>query len=153
MAGFFLDSSALVKKYTRETGTSWILRLLRPSAGHTIFIVRVTPVETVAGLSRQNRIGSLTADDLDKAIRRIKREILGRFAIVEVTDGIVHDAIGFVRKYGLRGYDGIQLAAAVNVSSTSAAARLSPLIFVSADLNLNKAAVAESLAVENPNDH
>ena len=32
MAGYFCDSSAIVKRYIRETGTGWIIGLMRSSA-------------------------------------------------------------------------------------------------------------------------
>ncbi len=32
MAGYFCDSSAIVKRYISETGTGWIIGLLRPAA-------------------------------------------------------------------------------------------------------------------------
>lgn len=153
MGNFFFDSSALVKKYARESGTSWVLALFKPSVAHTLFIARITPVETVAGLAKQNRTGTLSADGLDKAVRRIKRSMMGRFAFVEITDEIVLEAIRLVRTHGLRGYDAVQLATAISIESNLAVSRLSPLVFVSADLNLNKAAVVEGLTVDDPNNH
>lgn len=48
MDSYFFDSSGVIKRFTREIGTSWILKLFRPSAGNVIFITRITPVEVVA---------------------------------------------------------------------------------------------------------
>ena len=56
-------------------------------------------------------------------------------------------------RYGLRGYDAVQLAAAVAAQARLSRISNSRLIFVSADNDLNNAALAEGLAVENPNDH
>ena len=53
--------------------------------------------------------------------------------------------------YALRGYDAVQLAAVLEVNTIRLNLRLSALIFVSADGDLNTAATAERLSVENPN--
>ena len=36
MAAYVFDSSAVVKRYVRETGTAWVLSVLEPGAGHAI---------------------------------------------------------------------------------------------------------------------
>jgi hypothetical protein len=54
--------------------------------------------------------------------------------------------------HALRGYDAVQLAAALNVNSACAAAG-AVFTLVSADGELNAAARAEGLAVEDPNLH
>ena len=55
--------------------------------------------------------------------------------------------------YGLRGYDAVQLAASLDVNAERRGYGLPPLTLVSADADLNQAATAEGLAIENPNDH
>jgi hypothetical protein len=56
-------------------------------------------------------------------------------------------------RHPLRGYDAVQLAAALAVHRPRAAALLPALTFVCADARLNAAATAEGLTVEDPNDH
>jgi hypothetical protein len=53
--------------------------------------------------------------------------------------------------YGLRGYDAIQLAAGCTVNTLCIFSGLAPIVFVSADNELNVAASNEGLIVENPN--
>jgi uncharacterized protein len=50
--------------------------------------------------------------------------------------------------YALRGYDAVQLAAAIEVRL-----QVPALILVSADTELNTAATVEGLSVEDPNTH
>lgn len=38
MTCYFLDSSALVKRYVHEVGTNWIRQLIEPAAGHAILV-------------------------------------------------------------------------------------------------------------------
>jgi len=34
MAAYFLDSSALIKRYVQENGTQWVRRTTEPDSGH-----------------------------------------------------------------------------------------------------------------------
>ena len=55
--------------------------------------------------------------------------------------------------HALRGYDAVQLAAALAVNALCVENDLPPLIFVSADGELNTVAAGMGLAIDNPNDH
>jgi hypothetical protein len=61
--------------------------------------------------------------------------------------------MGFAETYALRGYDAVQLAAAVEIHTRGEILGLSVLTLISADEDLNVAAAAEGLSVENPNSH
>lgn len=63
MAGYFVDSSALVKRYVHETGSVWLSGLVASAAGNDIYIARITTVEVVAALTRRARGGTITAAD------------------------------------------------------------------------------------------
>lgn len=45
MAAYFFDSSALVKRFAKEVGTSWVFTLVRSSAANHLYIARITCVE------------------------------------------------------------------------------------------------------------
>ena len=49
--------------------------------------------------------------------------------------------------------DAVQLAAALEINTQRIQAGLPPVTLLSADAELNAAALAEGLAVDNPNDH
>lgn len=152
MAAYFLDSSALVKRFTRETGMSRVVSFFRRSNANSIYIARITPVETASGLAKQNRIGSLSSDRFDKAMVRLVRANESRYIFAEINDDLVRTAIPMVLRYGLRGFDAIQLAAAIGVAKLRRSVGVSELVFVSADNHLNRAALAEGLIVENPTE-
>lgn len=71
-----------------------------------------------------------------------------QYRIVEVSEGLVARAATPARKYTLRGYDAVQLAAAREVHAADPS-----LTLVSADTDLNAAALAEGLTVDDPNNH
>jgi len=58
-----------------------------------------------------------------------------------------------VQKHGLRAYDAVQLAAAVALNNQRVAAGTGAVTLVSADQELNAAAAAEGLSVDDPNVH
>lgn len=153
MSAYFFDSSAAVKRYTKETGTSWILTLVKPSANNALFLVRITGAEVIAALTRQLRSRRLTAARANKSIRRFEREFTNRYTLVEVDSLLVTEAMNLAKKHGLRGYDAVQLAAAIEVHSRRQRLGLSALVLISADIELNNAALAEGLVVDNPNNH
>lgn len=153
MAAYFFDSSATVKRYAIEIGSKWVFAHLRPSAGNVIFVAWITGAETVAALARKRKGNYLTSPEAAKAINRFQRHFALRYQKITITDNIISAAMNYADKYELRGYDAIQLATAKEVEKELQAVGTSGLIFVSADNELNDAAQAEGLTVENPNNH
>ncbi len=153
MAAYFLDSSALVKRYARETGTAWVVSLFKPAAANFIYAARITFVEVVAALTRRTRSGRLVPTATAKSLIRFRRAFAGKFLIVDVTASLVENAAALAEKHVLRGYDAVQLAAALQINSDRLAAGTLAITLISADVTLNAAALAEGLAVDNPNHH
>jgi len=72
---------------------------------------------------------------------------------VKVTEHLIDLAMNLAERHSLRGYDSVQLAAALELQAVRAANSLSPITFVCADDKLNAAATTEGLSVENPSFH
>jgi predicted nucleic acid-binding protein len=68
-------------------------------------------------------------------------------------DKLAENAAALAEKHALRGYDAMQLAVALRTNARRLAKGASAITLVSADVTLNAAAVAEGLAVDNPNNH
>ena len=153
MAVLFSDSSGLVKKYIVETGTAWMIGQLRPSAGNDIFIANITGIEVAAAIARRVKGKSISQKAADKALRRFTRDFDKRFIIVDLTPKIIEEGILLAQKYGLRGYDTAQLAVGLSVRNRLIKSGVLNFTFISADKDLNSAAMREGLAVDNPNNH
>jgi len=153
MSAFLFDSSATVKRHAIETGSKWVFDILRPSAGNSIFVAGITGAEVVAALARKRKAKSLTSGQAAKAISRFQRHFSLRYQKVTITDSLVTAAMNYADKHELRGYDAVQLAAAIEIEDELKAVGAASLIFVSADEDLNKAARGEGLLVENPDNH
>ncbi len=122
MAILFLDTSAAVKRYIRETGTSWLINQIRPATTDA-FVANVTGIETISAIVRRRRGGSLTAADADKALRRFRRDFASRYIVVELTALVIQLAMQLAEKHNLRGYDAAQLAVAVSYQPSSVGER------------------------------
>ncbi len=152
MDNYFFDSSAVVKRYSLEIGTTWVLQIYRPSSNNIIHIAQITLVEVIAALTRRAKVKSKTIG-YTKSIKRFERDIKDRFSVFKIEDSIIQQAMKLAVKYGLRGYDAVQLSSALNAGKELSQLNLSPLIFVSADNELNNAAKSEGLIVENPSNY
>lgn len=149
----FCDSSALVKRYVTETGTAWLTATLDPNVGGRIYIAQITIVEVVSAVTRRERGGHITANDAVNTLARFENDWRKEITTIELSAALIDDAVALARKYALRGYDAVQLATVLEVHNERTALGLSPLTLLSADTDLNTAAVSEGLTVDNPNNH
>lgn len=93
MAAYFLDSSALVKRYAKETGTGWMLGLFRRVMGHSFYAARITRVEVISALVRKHRGAHLTSDAMMRALARLRRDFLQtRIFTIEITPSVLQNA-------------------------------------------------------------
>lgn len=153
MAAYFLDSSALVKRYAAETGTVWVKGLIDPAAGNLVLVARITGVETVAALARKRKGKLLSQKDAATALNTSRKELAGLFLTVEVTAALLAAAMDLAEKHALRGFDAVQLAAALEANRERLRRKLAPLTLIAADKELLDAAAAEGLIADDPNNH
>ena len=150
---YFLDRSALVKRYVAETGSRWVIGLTDPLTDNRIYVARIAGVEVTSAFKRLARDGSLSAPDAVVAIRDFRFDFANQYRIVELTPALVTRAMSLAETRTLKAYDAIQLAAGIEVNSQRVVMGLSALIFISADIALNEVATAEGLTVDDPNLH
>jgi predicted nucleic acid-binding protein len=150
MGAYYLDSSALVKRYVQERGTGWVSTLTSVRSGHEIFVALVTGVEVVSAVARQARAGRFSPQDASAIIQAFQNHFSSQYRVVLTVPAIVQQAMDLAQRHGLRGYDAIQLASALAVQRELAAYGADPLVFVCSDHELNSVAQAEGLRVENP---
>jgi uncharacterized protein len=149
MAQYFLDSSALLKRYRREIGSEWMLHL--PGASERLVVARLAHVEVTAALVRRGREFGNTSEQVASALATLDREMLEIFGIIELASPVISRAIELAKAHALRAADAIQLACAL--LSRFELPVTTEFYLVSADDELNVAASAEGLQVENPNLH
>lgn len=150
MVAFFLDSSALAKRYIAETGTAWVQSI---TVGNRIFVARITLVEIVSAITRRGRNGDLTPHEMAQALADVRADFKTLYEVIAINSQLIRQAEQAAEKHALRAYDAVQLAAAQQVNKAYITQGLPPVTFVSADQKLNAAAMTEGLAVDDPNLH
>jgi predicted nucleic acid-binding protein len=93
MPVYYFDSSAAVKKYVSETGTTWISGLFKPSGKNIIYVAQITCVEVVSAISRRFRGGSLPQKSAQKSIVRFNRDFQNKLRVLRLTDSVISEAM------------------------------------------------------------
>ncbi len=149
MPEHFYDTSAAVKHYRAEIGTTKVDGLLADTASRH-FLSALAIVEIHSVFARLVRTGILTTADFVKLRSCLLAEIAsGLWCVVQVTSAGFQEAQDLLVRHGcsrgVRTLDAIQLAVALELNSTKQLDK-----FVCADANLCSIAATEGLTVINP---
>jgi hypothetical protein len=153
VTAYFLDSSALVKRYVSETGSAWIQQITDPQTGNSLFIARITWVEVRSALARRQREGSLTLAAVNQLIQIFRSDLNNQYQVIELDSTLAETAGQLVSQYPLRAYDAVQLASVLRIQPAFATTQSTQLIFLTADNRLSAIATALGLLTDNPNNH
>ena len=153
VAAYFLDTSALVKRYIPEMGTAWIQSLTTQSSGHILLVARITAVEIMSAIARRQREASLTTDQTQQLRTIVQEHFTTQYQVVELTPSIASLAGELCHRQPLRAYDAVQLASAMSILPIIAKSSETPLTFLTADDRLLNSAQLENLQAVNPNHH
>jgi uncharacterized protein len=148
----FFDSSALVKCYVAEAGSAWTRSIL-DDENNVVYVAGLSRVETISALTRRFRRGHISQEEFDVSCEQFGLDLISQFEIVGLPDQMIDEASTLAKKHGLRAYDAVQLAAALDTNRIVSAIGVDQLRLISADLELNAAAAAENLNVDDPNTH
>lgn len=149
MAGYFFDSSALVKLYHPETGTSAVDQIAN-SAGNLIRISRLTVAELTSAFAIKVRTQSIGREDADFFLRQFRRDITaGKLEVFSIGEPEFTAAELLVERYAfdsrLRALDSLQLSVALELRNQKLVDQ-----FVAADAVLCEVARLEGFSVTNP---
>jgi predicted nucleic acid-binding protein len=150
---YFLDTSAIVKRYCLERGQSWVRGLCNPLQDHVLFISQAALVEVVTAFCRKAYLRDISISQRDDFIYAFRTDCENTYIIEPVTDAIYTAAGNLCRMHNLRAYDAVQLTCALNICEEALADQTPLPIFVCADKRLIEFACAEGLAADNPENH
>jgi len=155
VAAYFFDASAIVKRYVQETGTDWVRRLTRRGNPTPIYLAGITAVEVTSAVARRRGTGAgrIAPPRVRNILTRFRGHLAGRYLILEITPALLTAAMRLADSHELRAYDAVQLAAALELNARYQAAGLGGITLISADQDLNTAATADGLTVDDPNTH
>ena len=151
MTDYFLDASAVVKRYAEEAGSAWVRQITDPQAQNTILLAEITLVEVTAALAAKQRAPKgITLEQRNRVLSRFFQDCDEHFTLVSTDRSVIDRAVDLAQRHRLRAYDAVRLATALEASGITQAQALPALTFVAADTDLLTAAAAEHLSVENP---
>jgi predicted nucleic acid-binding protein len=110
---YFIDSSALVKRYVQEVGTSWVRGLTRRNPSTVSYIARITAVEVPCAIARRRKGKTIPPRRASSLLHRFRQHLAGRYAVAQVTPALLDNATRLGVKHALRAYDAVQLAVAL----------------------------------------
>jgi len=146
---YFLDTSALVKRYHVEVGSEYMHRLFDLAEG-SLSISFLTVVEIHSVFARKVRVKELTLSGFTRVVERFANDVRkGELTVVPFDDAHQKRAVELLKKHAptraLRTLDALQLAVAVDLMEHG---RLGT--FVVADETLASVATQEGATALNP---
>jgi predicted nucleic acid-binding protein len=147
LAFYYLETSALVKLYVRETGTERVLALAGRTAENCLAVLSLTQVELRSALRRRERNGEIPPQVATQLLETFQRHLQARFVSQMVTDFVLDVASSLIDRHALRAYDAVQLAGYVALRSSTGTEQP---VFVCSDQSLLSAASFEGIPVLDP---
>lgn len=149
MSALFFDTSAVVKRYLQEVGSSWVRATTNPLAGGIIVIADLATVELFSLLARRVRERTLPASSATQLGNTFLLHSAQEYLTLDMGNTVLEAARFLVGRHPLPTLDALQLASAQRAVSLLG----EPITFVSSDRNLLNAAAAEGFAVDDPLRH
>jgi predicted nucleic acid-binding protein len=153
----YLDSSALFKRYQNEQGTKALNARLRKEAKglRSVFTSVLTYAEIHAAFARRARERLLSPKEAVAVQDEFDADWALSISPIELGTGVLLFVRGLVREFPLRGADAIHLASALWLRDMAKLGMkvdqyTGPLVFVSSDQQLAKAAAKSHLEIFNP---
>lgn len=81
MTTYYTDSSALVKRYVIETGSTFVQELCDPSSGHVLALAEIGLVEIAAALGVKHRQGFIDGSVRDGLLLDLQRDSQAQYWI------------------------------------------------------------------------
>lgn len=150
---FYADSSVLVKRHVRETGSVWFQNLLLPASNNSIITSKLSVVEVFSAFNRRRREATINQIDYDDFAKDFSTISNGEYHLLELSDSITAESQRILETHPLRTGDAIQLATAIYARNMLQNSALPAPIFLASDNKLLDAATAENFITDNPNLH
>jgi len=141
----YLDSSALVKRYTKEAGTDFVQSILATPG--LITTSKLTYPEILSALMRKVRAGEIEKKTLNGIVDKFDKD-WHHFLVLDFHNDLLPVVKMLIEKHPLKAADAIHLSSALWLKLSSK----TDVTFVASDSNLLKAALAEKIQVMNPLD-
>ncbi len=145
---YYLDSSAWVKKYFQEVGTSWIVKFFDNDEEREIASSTLGIIEVLATITRKHKTEKFDPTSLKEKLEEAESD-WENFSQIQLTTEIVDESKRAAQQLALRGADAVHFASAFLL-------RQDPIheddqvVFIVSDKELKAAARAADFTVIDP---
>jgi predicted nucleic acid-binding protein len=148
---FFLDGSALAKRYVAEPGTALLDHLLDHVAVDRLMVLNVGFAEVASILVRKKNAGMLSGGTFSQALLHLGQEIIHapNLRKLEPTNSLVIGALAHIENHSVNATDAVVLHAALGLAHHFRG-QGDDIVLVTSDQRLLRAAQAEGLVTFNP---
>lgn len=149
---FYFDASALVKRYTRETGSDKINFLFNNIPLTRMLCLTLGALETFWICLRKRNDGRITGQQFVRTVTHLKAEVINTgsdFKTIPIPDLLILNSMSLIETHSLNSVDAIVLRSALDYAADLRNTD-NTVVLVAADRRLLRAARAEGLQVFNP---
>ncbi len=151
MRFFFLDASALAKRYAPEQGTGLINHLWASVPPDRICIFNIGIAEIVSVLVRKRNAGAISPTSFAQSLLLLQSELVGSSPLRKLIadNASVTAALRHIDKHSINSTDAAVLGAALDLAAYARSTG-DDLVLVASDQRLLRAAKAEGLSTFDP---
>ena len=151
MLWIYFDASALIKRYSQESGTQLINEAFQRLSRHQMTCSLLGVLEMVSILVRKRNDGRLDQILFEQAMAEFKAEVIDHeeFLAASVDDVIILSSLDLIAKHNLNSTDAIILRSALNLNQILQS-QGDALSLWTSDRRLIRAAQNEGLTVFDP---
>ena len=99
MTTYYLDTSALIKRYVDEAGSGWLRATLAALDPPSLIVAHLAIVEVTSALMRRVRDGSLTPADYTTLQSVFRNDCMRDYSLMNVVDNTINRANRLIEKY------------------------------------------------------
>lgn len=148
MTVFYVETSALVKRYRREAGTSLVDELLSdPLPADRFYTSFLSVLELTSAITRLMKGGELQQKAADEILSRFRQDLRQLVRVWPLDNDIAASAVSMVLEHRLRSADAIHLATATAIFSVISGPES---VLVSSDRELLNAASEARITTLDP---
>jgi predicted nucleic acid-binding protein len=148
---FYLDASALAKRYAPENGSAQVDAILDAVSGNRVYVLNVGVGEVVSILVRKRNAGRISPSDFGEAVVKLDTEIARAADVkrVSVSNRLALSSFSLIVTHSINSTDAIMLRSALVIARKLRAGG-DDLVLVASDQRLLRAGQAEGLITFNP---
>lgn len=151
MLHIYLDSSALVKRYSLEPGTQLLNVAFQEISPGRLACSAITILEVFSILVRKRNDGRLMQGPFERAFNQLEAEVIqnDEFVTLDINPSVLSSALSLIAQHNINSSDAIILSSALT-RQHSLQLTNDNLMFWASDKRLLRAAQAEGLTVFDP---